>query len=174
MKINKSARELLSASARGWGGHCDPPPPSILPYVQSFQKKALLAKINQILPTRIAWLQKGTIWSLLNYPVTVRIFFSTDKLQVSVSDNVKLMSWLPQNDILGHPKTRLFIGHAGINGILESTYHGVPMILAPFFGDQFYNANTMKQSGLAEVVNLWSMSSEEFVSLIQKVLSDPR
>ena len=172
MKINKSARELLSASARGWGGHCDPPP--ILPYVQSFQKKALLAKINQILPTRIAWLQKGTIWSLLNYPVTVRIFFSTGKLQVSVSDNVKLMSWLPQNDILGHPKTRLFIGHAGINGILESTYHGVPMILAPFFGDQFYNANTMKQSGLAEVVNLWSMSSEEFVSLIQKVLSDPR
>ena len=48
------------------------------------------------------------------------------------------------------------------------------MILAPFFGDQFYNANTMKQSGLAEVVNLWSMSSEEFVSLIQKVLSDSR
>ena len=48
------------------------------------------------------------------------------------------------------------------------------MILAPFFGDQFYNANTMKQLGLAEVVNLWSMSSEEFVSLIQKVLSDPR
>ena len=93
---------------------------------------------------------------------------------MSVSNNVKLMSWLPQNDILGHPKTRLFIGHAGINGILESTYHGVPMILAPFFGDQFYNANTMKQSGLAEVVNLWSMSSEEFVSLIQKVLSDPR
>ena len=101
-------------------------------------------------------------------------FFSTGTPQVSVSDNVKLMSWLPQNDILGHPKTRLFIGHAGINGILESTYHGVPMILAPFFGDQFYNANTMKQSGLAEVVNLWSMSSEEFVSLIQKVLSDPR
>ena len=29
MKINKSARELLSASARGWGGHCDPPPPHL-------------------------------------------------------------------------------------------------------------------------------------------------
>ena len=93
---------------------------------------------------------------------------------MSVSDNVKLMSWLPQNDILGHPKTRLFICHAGLNGILESTYHGVPMILTPFFGDQFYNANTMKQSGVGEVVNLWSMSSEEFVSLIRKVLGDPR
>ena len=101
-------------------------------------------------------------------------FFSTGTLQVSVSDNVKLMSWLPQNDILGHPKTRLFICHAGLNGILESTYHGVPMILTPFFGDQFYNANTMKQSGVGEVVNLWSMSSEEFVSLIRKVLGDPR
>ena len=29
MKINKSARELLSAIARGWGGHCDPPPPHL-------------------------------------------------------------------------------------------------------------------------------------------------
>ena len=93
---------------------------------------------------------------------------------MSVSDNVKLMSWLPQNDILGHPKTRLFICHAGLNGILESTYHGVPMIFTPFFGDQFYNANTMKQSGVGEVVNLWSMSSEGFVSLIRKVLGDPR
>ena len=171
MKI-KSARDLLSASGREWGGQCASRPNLALRAVISEKRPISKDKSNATYSHVIA--AEGTIWSLLNYPVTVRIFFSTGKLHVSVSDNIKLMSWLPQNDILGHPKTRLFIGHAGINGIVESTYHGVPMILAPFFGDQFYNANTMKQSGLAEVVNWWSMSSEEFVSLIQKVLSDPR
>ncbi|KAL9988799.1 hypothetical protein ACROYT_G003287 [Oculina patagonica] len=94
-----------------------------------------------------------------------------DTSKISVSDNVKLLSWLPQNDILGHPKTRLFIGHAGINGLLESTYHGVPMICSPFFGDQFVNARIAKEAGFAEVVNLETTSAEGFVGLIRKVLS---
>ena len=91
-----------------------------------------------------------------------------------MSDKVKVMSWLPQNDILGHPKTRLFIGHAGINGILETTYHGVPMICSPFFGDQFDNARMVKRAGFGEVVDLAVTSSEELVNLIRKVLSEPR
>ena len=94
--------------------------------------------------------------------------------KVSVSDNVKVSSWLPQNDILGHPKTRLFIGHAGLNGIFESTYHGVPMICSPFFGDQFVNAQIAKQVGFAEIVDLEATSAEDFVSLIHKVLTQPR
>ena len=91
-----------------------------------------------------------------------------------MSDNVKLLPWLPQNDILGHPKTRLFIGHAGLNGILESTYHGVPMICSPFFGDQFMNARLAKDAGFAEVVDLETTSAEEYASLIRKVISQTR
>lgn len=99
-------------------------------------------------------------------------FLGTSK--VSVSDNVKLLSWLPQNDILGHPKTRLFIGHAGINGLYESTYHGVPMICSPFFGDQLVNAQMAKQAGFAEVVDLGAVSAEDFVNLIHKMLTQTR
>ena len=91
-----------------------------------------------------------------------------------MSDNVKLLPWLPQNDILGHPKTRLFIGHAGLNGMMEATYHGVPMICSPFFGDQFHNTLIAKQAGFAEEVDLETTSAEEFASLIRKMLSQPR
>lgn len=114
---------------------------------------------------------------LVKEPAQLNIFsFSnlTGTSKVSVSDNVKLLSWLPQNDILGHPKTRLFIGHAGLNGILESTYHGVPMICSPFFGDQFDNARIAKHAGFGEVVDLDTTSADEFVSLIRKVLTQPR
>jgi len=96
-----------------------------------------------------------------------------DASKVSASENVKVLSWLPQNDILGHPKTRLFIAHAGINGLYESTYHGVPMICSPFFGDQPVNAQMAKQAGFAEVLDLKATSAEDFVSLIHKVLTQP-
>ena len=50
--------------------------------------------------------------------------------------NVKSLSWIPQNDLLGHPKTRLFVTHGGMNGLYEAIYHGVPLIVIPFLGDQ--------------------------------------
>ena len=95
-------------------------------------------------------------------------------LALVMSENIKIASWLPQNDILGHPKTRLFFGHAGLNGMLESTYHGVPMICSPFFGDQFDNAYTAKNVGFAEVLHLRGATSEQLFSVIQTVLTDPR
>lgn len=93
---------------------------------------------------------------------------------VTVSDNVKVVPWMPQNDVLGHPKTRLFIGHAGLNGMFESIYHGLPMILSPFFGDQFDNARFAKAAGFAEVLPVKKATAEELVSVIHKVLRDSR
>ena len=45
-----------------------------------------------------------------------------------VKKNVMLMDWLPQNDLLGHRNTKLFITHCGRNGQFESMYHSVPMV----------------------------------------------
>ena len=35
-----------------------------------------------------------------------------------VPKNVKFMSWLPQSDLLAHNKTKLFITHGGLYGVL--------------------------------------------------------
>ena len=48
------------------------------------------------------------------------------------------------------------------------------MICSPFFGDQFVNAQIAKQVGFAEIVDLEATSAEDFVSLIHKVLTQPR
>ena len=84
------------------------------------------------------------------------------------------MSWLPQNDILGHSKVKLFFGHGGINGLLESIYHGVALVVAPFFGDQHYNANTAKHIGIAEKVDLKSITADELVQVMRTVITKAR
>jgi hypothetical protein len=57
-------------------------------------------------------------------------------------DPAKILTstWLPQNDLLGHPNTKVFVSHCGKNGQYEALYHAVPIVCTPIFGDQPYNA----------------------------------
>ena len=48
------------------------------------------------------------------------------------------------------------------------------MICTLFSGDQFDNARIAKHAGFGEVVDLDTTSAEDFVSLIHKVLNQPR
>ncbi len=32
---------------------------------------------------------------------------------------LQVVSWLPQNDVLGHPRTRAFLSHCGANSLYE-------------------------------------------------------
>ena len=43
-------------------------------------------------------------------------------------DNVMLSKWLPQQDVLAHPKVRLFVSHGGQSSSQESLCHQKPMV----------------------------------------------
>ncbi len=49
-------------------------------------------------------------------------------MPVEVPNNVMLSAWFPQQDILGHNNTRLFITHGGRASVQEAIYHEVPMV----------------------------------------------
>ena len=90
----------------------------------------------------------------------------------NVSKNVHLLPWLPQNDLLGHPNTVLFITHCGNNGQYESLYHGVPMLGFPLFGDQPHNAFRMVDHGYGIDMNILAFTANELVNNIHKVLDE--
>ncbi|XP_058632560.1 UDP-glucuronosyltransferase 2A1-like [Onychostoma macrolepis] len=88
--------------------------------------------------------------------------------------NTKIYKWIPQNDLLGHPKTRAFITHGGTNSIYEAIYHGVPMVGIPLFGDQPDNLVHMKAKGAAVVMeNIKTTQPQDLVDGLNAVINDP-
>ncbi|XP_055070846.2 UDP-glucuronosyltransferase 1A5 isoform X5 [Misgurnus anguillicaudatus] len=86
--------------------------------------------------------------------------------------NVKLMKWLPQNDLLGHPKVKAFITHGGSHGIYEGICNGVPMVMLPLFGDQGDNVQRLVSRGVAEGLSIFDLTSEKLLVALRKVIND--
>ncbi|XP_049321949.1 UDP glucuronosyltransferase 2 family, polypeptide A5 isoform X18 [Astyanax mexicanus] len=91
----------------------------------------------------------------------------------TLAPNTKLYDWIPQNDLLGHPKTKAFVTHGGTNGLYEAIYHGVPMVGIPLFGDQPDNLFHMKTKGAAEIVEFLKMTSGDLKEALTAVITNP-
>ncbi|XP_010850424.1 PREDICTED: UDP-glucuronosyltransferase 2B17-like isoform X2 [Bison bison bison] len=91
----------------------------------------------------------------------------------TLGPNTHLYKWIPQNDLLGHPKTKAFITHGGTNGIYEAIYHGIPMVGLPLFADQPDNIARVKAKGAAVRVDLETMSSRDLLNALKEVINNP-
>uniref|UniRef100_A0A8D3DBA9 UDP-glucuronosyltransferase n=1 Tax=Scophthalmus maximus TaxID=52904 RepID=A0A8D3DBA9_SCOMX len=106
------------------------------------------------LPQKVIWRHKG------DRPATL-------------GNNTLLVDWMPQNDLLGHPKIKLFVAHGGTNGIYEAIYHGVPIVGIPIVFDQADNLSRLRAKGTAKVIDIFQLDRETFQSAIQEVLNEP-
>ncbi|KAK2818478.1 hypothetical protein Q5P01_024039 [Channa striata] len=96
------------------------------------------------------------------------------KTPQTLAANTKLYDWIPQNDLLGHPKTRAFVAHGGTNGLYEAVYHGVPLIGIPLFGDQSENLVRLSRRGAAIVLNFNHLTVNELSEALHNIISQPR
>ncbi|XP_045735398.1 UDP-glucuronosyltransferase 2A2 isoform X1 [Mirounga angustirostris] len=118
------------------------------------EKANLIASAFAQIPQKVLWKYKG-------------------KKPDTLGANTRLYDWIPQNDLLGHPKTKAFITHGGTNGIYEAIYHGVPMVGVPMFADQPDNIAHMKAKGAAVEVNINTMTSEDLLNALRTVINEP-
>uniref|UniRef100_A0A668AWI1 Uncharacterized protein n=1 Tax=Myripristis murdjan TaxID=586833 RepID=A0A668AWI1_9TELE len=91
----------------------------------------------------------------------------------TLGNNTLLVDWMPQNDLLGHPKIKAFIAHGGTNGVQEAIYHGVPIIGLPLIFDQHDNLFKIKIRGGAKIIDIATMNEDTFLHGIQEVLHEP-
>ncbi|KAM4052428.1 UDP-glucuronosyltransferase 2A1-like isoform 10-T13 [Anomaloglossus baeobatrachus] len=118
------------------------------------ERSNVIASALSQLPQKVIWRYSG------NRPVTL-------------GENTVLYDWIPQNDLLGHPKTKAFITHGGTNGIYEAIYHGVPMVGIPLFADQPDNIIHMKNKGMAVMLDINKMQSQDLVDAVNTVINNP-
>uniref|UniRef100_A0A671T5F3 UDP-glucuronosyltransferase n=1 Tax=Sinocyclocheilus anshuiensis TaxID=1608454 RepID=A0A671T5F3_9TELE len=117
------------------------------------EKAAIFFKAFSMIPQRVLWRYTGEIPD-------------------DVPENVKLMKWLPQNDLLGHPKAKAFITHGGTHGIYEGICHGVPMVMLPLFGDQGDNVHRVATRGVGVVLSIHDITAETLVDALNTVIND--
>uniref|UniRef100_A0A3Q3X9T0 UDP-glucuronosyltransferase n=1 Tax=Mola mola TaxID=94237 RepID=A0A3Q3X9T0_MOLML len=98
----------------------------------------------------------------------------TGQIPDSVPDNVRIMEWVPQNDLLAHPGARAFITHGGSHGLFEGLCHAVPMVMVPLTADQPDNAQKMASKGVGVVLDIMSITTEGLLQGLNAIINDTR
>lgn len=106
--------------------------------------------------------------------ITCSPFTSTGNLLSSKTSNIKAVDWMPQNDVLGHVKTKVFLSHLGHNSMYEAAYHGVPIVGFPMWSDLPENARQIARAGMGLWVDIHSVTEDELYNTVSRVLTEPR
>ncbi|RZC42691.1 2-hydroxyacylsphingosine 1-beta-galactosyltransferase-like [Asbolus verrucosus] len=125
---------------------------NIKSYLISEEKKSLLLEAFQELPFKVIW-----------------------KFEEKVSDlpdNVRVVAWAPQQDILRHNNTKLFVTQGGLQSIEEAIRFKVPILGFPFFGDQFHNVMRVKHLKLGSWLDLSTLTKESFKGVVMETINN--
>lgn len=106
------------------------------------------------LPQKVIWRYKGA------RPATL-------------GNNTLLVDWMPQSDLLGHPKTKVFVAHGGTNGVQEALFHGVPILGLPLIFDQRDNLLRIEARKAGKIIDFFTMDEDTFFHALLEVLNDP-
>ncbi|KAM3866081.1 UDP-glucuronosyltransferase-like [Diretmus argenteus] len=91
-----------------------------------------------------------------------------------IPENVKMMKWVPQNDLLAHHGVRAFITHGGSHGLYEGLCHAVPMVMLPIGADQPDNAQRLAVRGAGVVLDIYTITSETLLQALRDVINNTR
>ncbi|XP_059155302.1 UDP-glucuronosyltransferase 1A7-like [Physella acuta] len=92
----------------------------------------------------------------------------------TVPTKIMTSHWIPQNDLLGHPKIKVFVTHCGKNSQYEALYHAVPMFCLPLCSDQFYNAERIVIKGYGLAADIRKISADRIANTIKELDNDKK
>ncbi|KAL0810801.1 hypothetical protein ABMA28_010117 [Loxostege sticticalis] len=86
--------------------------------------------------------------------------------------NINISKWLPQSDLLRHPKIKLFITQGGLQSTDEAITAGVPLIGMPMLGDQWYNVEQYVYHKIGIKVDMDTITEDEVTNAIETIIRD--
>ncbi|XP_035308380.1 UDP-glucuronosyltransferase 2B17 isoform X4 [Cricetulus griseus] len=158
------------------GLHCKPAnplPKEMEDFVQSSGEHGVVVFSLGSMVSNMTEEKANTIaWALAQIPQKVLWKFD-GKTPDTLGPNTRIFKWLPQNDLLGHPKTKAFVTHGGANGIYEAIHFGIPMIGIPLFGEQHDNIAYMVAKGAAVALNFRTITRSDLLNALEAVIENP-
>lgn len=101
-----------------------------------------------------------------------RVVIKWEAPPIDLPSNVLAMDWLPQDGILAHPNTKLFISHCGLSSVNEAKYRGIPILGIPIFGDQQENAQGIEKEGWALTLSYPDLTEEGLTAALNEILTN--
>lgn len=89
-------------------------------------------------------------------------------------ENVLMLDWLPQTDILAHSNVVLFIAHGDRISNEEAIKYGVPLLVIPFYGDQHRNAYHIERVGYGKILHFNEITHESLYNILAEMLTSPK
>ena len=122
----------------------------------------------------------GPVWreifaeALARLPHRV-IWRYNETLPHNLGNNTLLVPWLPQSDLLAHPKVQVFVSHCGLNAAYEASYFGVPVVAIPLFADQSYQATKLTlHAEMGVKLSIHSLTADGLYNAIMAVDTNSR
>ncbi|KAJ8708420.1 hypothetical protein PYW07_010545 [Mythimna separata] len=148
-------------------------PVDLLSYLDSSKNGVIYTSFGtNVKPDGIAThVLKKIVKVLSEVPYDVLLKWDEDDLP-GRSDNIRISKWLPQSDLLRHPKIKLFITQAGLQSTDEAITAGVPLIGIPMLGDQWFNAERYEYHKIGFKIEPNTLEEEQLKNAISTVIED--
>ncbi len=91
---------------------------------------------------------------------------------VHLQDRLLTRPWVNQKAVLNHSAVKVFFTHGGISSLLEAVFYGKPMLVLPFFGDQFTNAIQVSEMGIGERLSKYTFTTEQLAARLESLVND--
>lgn len=154
----------------------NPLPQALDDFINSAEKGAVLfsmgTNVKSIsMPSTV---QKSFLDAFASMPQYNFIWKFELPIRHTLPKNVITEDWIPQSDILAHKNVVGFISHSGLLSTHEAIWNAKPIISIPCFADQFRNSYKMKRLGVAEILELETITAENVKTTVLKVLENAR
>lgn len=154
------------------------PPKPLSPETESFitqgsEKDLVLVSFGTVISNFKSEFVETISQGLAKIPAKVIWKLKRQHMQ-NISQNIRIVPWMRQNDLLGHPAAKVFLTHGGLNSVFEGAYHGTPMVILPLFGDQPANAMKVYEAGIGVVIELKDLTPNLVTNAITEVLKNPK
>ncbi|XP_055919830.1 UDP-glycosyltransferase UGT5 [Eupeodes corollae] len=103
--------------------------------------------------------------------LNLRVIWRWDSGKAPFDSNRFMFSkWTPQLSLLCDPRVKIFWGHGGMLGTTEAVYCGKPIIVTPFYGDQFLNGKAAENRKIGTVLNYDQISEQHVLESLREIM----